>query len=210
MWYYLVIAFKHLITERQIALTQFVLDKLEKHPTHMLVKEYGKQGDSPHFNLIIETDKETTAKSFRQVISRFFTKSEYSKHTLDGKMIYNEVQLANVVCGYLQKEEKKETIQIKGIDPKSLQKLQQKKIIEYNEAYKPITSACLYDLCINYYKQHCDETFSKKVFKEIILYISKSHNISSNIKSLKDMYISLDANLGNGNALKEYLDEIIF
>ena len=210
MWYFLVIAFKHLEISRQMQLTQFVYDKLKTQHTHLLVKEYGKEGTSPHYNLITETDKESSAKSFRQVISRFFTKSEYTDYTLKGKFINNRVQLANVVCGYLQKESNAEILQIKGINTNDLQKLQQKKIISLTETYKPVSTPYLYDLCINYYRQHCNETFSKKVFKEIILYISKSHNITSNIKQLKDMYISLDANLGNQNALKEYLDEIIF
>ena len=210
MWYFLVIAFKHLEIQRQMQLSQFVFDKLKSHPVHLLVKEYGKEGTSPHFNLITETDKESTAKSFRQVISRFFTKSEITDYTLKGKFINNKIQLANVVCGYLQKEQNAEILQIKGIDTKDLQKLQQKKIISINETYKPITTPYLYDLCINYYKQHVTEPFSPKVFKEIILYLNKSHNITTNIKQLHHMYLSLDGNLGNGNKLREYLDEIIF
>lgn len=209
MWYFLVVTYKHLVPHRQLSLTQGIQDLKHTSSTFLLVQENGKNGDSPHYNLVIQVQSDVQARSFRQRIKRMYEENEYNDHTLVGRMILTEIQLANVVCGYLEKESTAKIISQEGIKIDALRKKHQPKAISCEEKYRTTTTAHLFNLCVNYYKQHCTTPFTKRLFKDIIKYISNSHNITSNIRNLKDIYLSLDGLLADGTALENYMDDTL-
>lgn len=207
MYYFLVVAFKHLSVERRLSITQCVIDRAKRYQVAHIVEENGRNGDSPHINVVISTDKETTAKSFRQCIARIFEQGEITNSTLCGKVIHNDQNLANVIAGYLQKENAAKTLFSQGIDLGKLEKMREKKVIEQRETFKPVSTVDLHDLLVNFYKQHyAQQPFDKRLFSQMVREIAKTRNLMACFRNMKSIYLALDGQLGTGQHITEYLD----
>lgn len=218
MWFYDVLAFKHMSDDHQAALTQTVIDTLKSVQYHkyVVIKEMGESGCSPHLNIIYDVVKESHGKSFTQVLKRRVVKLDknaLSRHTIRHKRINNEIQLANVICGYLTKESVAEQICLYKIDVQELEKLREVKKFDSQEKASTVLKCQLFNLYTNYYKQNYSEvTFTKKLFKDMTIEIASSKDLATHgcLKCLRELYPNLECYLTNNNAnMSNYLDLVL-
>lgn len=104
MYSFIVSTYNHLSEEEK----ENIMDKHismfdDKMFNYMIVKEYGESGNNPHLNFIIECTKNQHDQFIKQLKS--FYNNNLNKYTVKGKRIMSQIQLMNVVGGYLQKEE---------------------------------------------------------------------------------------------------------
>lgn len=204
MYYYLVVAYKHCNVETQMQCNQLILDKAQKFDAYHIVREYGKQGDTPHINVVLKC-KETRGRSYKQQLQKFFeTRQLLTDNTLRGQQITNDVNLANVMCGYLQKETKAEVLQTRGFDLEALAKHQQQKRVEITQTFEPITLPAMHSLVFNYAtEKYKNIPWDKSLFRTIVVEIAKYKDITNVYPRLKHLYLSLCPKLGDNTTLAE-------
>lgn len=217
MFYYVVVAYKQLSEECRTEWKNTILRKCALMPAH-IVEEFGKNGDSPHLNIIIE-NRSKEGKNFRERIKRMFpvlypqpTNEEWGV-CLKGKGIRDFRNLGNVINGYLTKESKCEVLQENLLTSdayKSLEKQHQEfsKIPDVKHSIQPISNPSLFNLVVQIYNEEYDADcyFTKDTFKEIIKRISK-HYMLLNAKKVVDLYPGLESYINNSDY--SYLDEYI-
>lgn len=215
MYYFVVATLKHLTTDRQLTVMSRIQEVVKKKSRYIIIKEYGKSGDSPHFNIIISIDKETTGKSFKQVVSRLYEGAELTDYTCKGKLIKNDVNLANVLTGYLAKEENAEVILNNGFDLEALEKIRQKQNTIHSQptqVFTPLTASRFTDVVISTYNELYKpekQPFNKDLYKKITKDIAKTNNIVNVIKSLNHIWLNLEVMLGNGYDFDKYIDRLL-
>ena len=124
--FYIVLTYKHVGVE---ITPDHVIDFCQNkffNDRYIIIKEFGKNGDNPHYNIVVSSD----ASSYRDdnivnsLRSSLFPKS-YIKTKND--IIYKAAQnIPNLVCGYLSKEDSAQIIFNNGFD---LQKLSDECIV---------------------------------------------------------------------------------
>lgn len=220
MWFFDVLTLKHMDVEHQQATQDFVLRTLKgiQFQKSIVVKEYGVNGDSPHLNIIYDVVKESHGKSYTQVIKRYvdkFKRNYLTCRTMVHKRIKNEIQLANVVCGYLSKENKAEIIYKDKVDTEELEKLREVKKFDQPEKSEVVLKCQLFNLYLNYYKVNYQSThiFNLDLFKTMTMEICQTKDMSTHgcLKNLKETFLNLEAQLSqNGHNLRVHLDHIFY
>ena len=219
-WYFTVLTLKQMSEDHQKEAEKSVLKMIESHqyPRYAVIKEYGKEGTSPHINIVYYSITESYGKSFKQRIIRMVKKLDKmyynGKISLTQKNISNEVQVANIVVGYLRKEEEAEILKVKGIEMEEMEKLREVKKFDKKEKCEKIMKCQMYDVVSNYYKvNYGQEEFNKKLFKKIIYEISRTKELSSNncFNNIQQLYVSLYTQLnGREDVMSNYLDKLLY
>jgi hypothetical protein len=220
MWFFDVLAFKHMDSDHQLSTQQFVISTLKgiQYQKAIIIKEYGINGDSPHLNIIYDVIKESHGKSYTQVLKRHINKYErnyLSSRTLVHKRIKNDIQLANVICGYLTKEQNSEILYNHKINTQELEKLREVKKFDNQEKAEVVLKCQLFNLYLNYYKVNYQSTsiFNLNLFKTMTMEICQSKDLATHgcLKNLKETFLNLEAQLSNtGQNMKTYLDHIFY
>ncbi len=213
MYYLDVLAYKHFTADDQTAMDAKVLTLLDtiSYNSYAVIKEYGSQGTSPHLNIIYEVIKESQGKSFSQNVKRFakkLNKAYPSRHMYRHKTINSQEGLANVICGYLDKEshaqkddvksefvKEREILKIHNIDKEKLEPLREiRKFIPKHKIQK-VFKADLFDVYYNYYQNNYEGIqFTPKLFTDMTYEIMLTHDLFSmgNKRLLRDLYINLE------------------
>lgn len=213
MYYFDVLAYKHFTADDQQSMDNYVLTSLDtiQYQSYAVIKEYGSKGDSPHLNIIYEVIKESQGKSFSQNVKRYakkLNKDYLSKYMYRHKTINSQEGLANVICGYLDKEsnsqkddvqqtfvKEREILKIHKIDVEKLEPLREIKKFTPTHKIEKIYKADLFNLYYNYYKNFYDGTqFTPRLFTDMTYEIMLTHDLFSmgNKKYLRDVYINLE------------------
>lgn len=213
MYYFDVLAYKHFTDDDKKAMDNKILTLLDniQYNSYAVIREYGTKGTSPHLNIIYEVIKESQGKSFSQNVKRFakkLNKNYPSKHMYRHKTINTPEDLANVICGYLDKEsedakddvqsdyvKEREILKIHQIDTKKLEPLRQiRKFIPKHKIEK-VFKADLFDVYYNYYMTNYQGTqFTPRLFTDMTYEIMLTHDLFSmgNKRCLRDLYINLE------------------
>lgn len=206
MWYYAVCTLKHLHDEDRNTVEQQILNLLKPFETVIIIKEYGKNGDNPHLNIVTDM-LEATFKTTRQTIKRRYEeigKQFYTKYTVDAKKCNNKIQAANVIAGYLHKEVEKQILVNNNIDIEEMENLREDKKFDINTHTPIVLKTQFLDLLINYYENNIKpKPFDKKIYADMIVEICHNRDITTSRCDIRNMYFQLDCMLNSGYHMKQ-------
>ena len=210
MWFYLVATLKHLPDSEQHTLQQNLLDLVTPFNHVILIKEYGKKGDNPHLNVVLDVTQ-CTFKSMRQTLTRRYEalgKHYYTRRTVKAKCAANRIQAANVIAGYLSKEENREILLNNGIDLEEMENLRETKKFDIKQKHEIIRKSEFLDLVFNYKNNnYADTPFDKRLYADMIAEISTNKDLvtGSVILHARNYYFQLDAMFNQGNQLRKFI-----
>jgi hypothetical protein len=210
MWFYLVATLKHLPETDQHTLQQKLLDLVTPFSRVIVIKEYGKNGDNPHLNVVLDITQ-CTFKSMRQTLSRRYEalgKHYYTKNTVKAKCASNKIQAANVIAGYLSKEENREILLNNGIDLEEMENLRETKKFDIKQKHEIVRKSDFLALIYNYYENnYSDKPFDKRLYADMIAEISSNKDLvtGSVILHARNYYFQLDAMLNQGNQIRKFI-----
>lgn len=208
MWYYAVCTLKHLHDEHRAPMENTILNIFKSFETVIIIKEFGKNGDNPHLNIVTEM-LESTFKTTRQTIKRRYEeigKQFYTKYTVDAKKCNNKIQAANVIAGYLHKEVEKEVLLNNNIDISEMESLREDKKFDINSHTPIVLKTQFLDLLLNLYENNYKEQpFDKRLYCDMIIDIRHNRDITTSRCDIREMYFQLDCMLNQGNQCRAHI-----